>query len=583
MAFPTIRCSGTAGTGSDSQASGAGPDTAIFGNNARTRNASSTVVCIIAAHGASPDMSGVAVDGSAVLSLEIATAGVVNHSRILGKQISTSTIDAGVAINSGSTDMTVFDSSFYVVGRWYRVIGAGAAGADFYSPVASLPNGTTVRFADTAGTTKASTTVEIPAQFTIDAATNTGGSNVNWSCGGWRLSAFSTSSRKYFNNSGNGDADAGWTWEYDDGAVDTHSGTHLSCGRSGNATSGPIRVRTKPAGGEGTAATNPAVISSNVVGGSSSTQSIFTVGGTNWVFEDLAFENTGATRALLHAPIVSSGGNNVFRRLKVANQSKPWGYGIVVNTDVRIEYCEFGYNSTTTGTSGAGIAYDGNAYFGGGHSAVMNYLRCFGNSIHHAQGPGVVIGGNTPVCPMIMFNDIWANGGDGVSLLYASTTALMRSPVVMFNTIDGNTGDGIEIIGAGTDLTAWLGLDVKNNLITNNGGYGVNCSGSGATAEVINCLRSMAFQGNNYHGNGSGRFFPTTNEANVNFGYTEYDPDYADRANGDFSLGNRSLVGAGFPAGNIGHYRTAPTYATAGGQQPALSSGGSGPARGRGR
>lgn len=61
MAFPTIVIN--ASTGSDTQASGAGPATALFGTAAATTNGSNIVTLSVDA----PDLSGVATDGSAAI------------------------------------------------------------------------------------------------------------------------------------------------------------------------------------------------------------------------------------------------------------------------------------------------------------------------------------------------------------------------------------------------------------------------------------------------------------------------------------------------------------------------------------
>jgi hypothetical protein len=78
MALPTILVNSA--TGSDTQASGAGPATALFG----TTNASTNGTGLIATLPAGTDLSGVATDGSHVLFLLDTTAGARNFSKITG-------------------------------------------------------------------------------------------------------------------------------------------------------------------------------------------------------------------------------------------------------------------------------------------------------------------------------------------------------------------------------------------------------------------------------------------------------------------------------------------------------------------
>lgn len=85
MAYPTILID--AATGSDSAASGAGPTTALTGTAASTDGAG-TVVTL----DGSPDLSGVATDGSHVIYLAIGTAGARNFSAITAKDNSAKTV-----------------------------------------------------------------------------------------------------------------------------------------------------------------------------------------------------------------------------------------------------------------------------------------------------------------------------------------------------------------------------------------------------------------------------------------------------------------------------------------------------------
>lgn len=99
MALPVILVNSA--TGSDSAASGAGPAAAVTGTAAaHTGGSASTTVTLTN----SPTLSGVATDGSAVLFLNIATAGVKNFSKItaVDNSAKTVTVADSFTIASGS-------------------------------------------------------------------------------------------------------------------------------------------------------------------------------------------------------------------------------------------------------------------------------------------------------------------------------------------------------------------------------------------------------------------------------------------------------------------------------------------------
>lgn len=103
MAFPVILVDSA--TGSDSQASGAGPATALHGTaNASTDGAGTTVTLP-----AGTDLSGVSTTGSDVIYLADATAGARNFSKITGKAGSggaTPTVTVANAFGAGLSGKT---------------------------------------------------------------------------------------------------------------------------------------------------------------------------------------------------------------------------------------------------------------------------------------------------------------------------------------------------------------------------------------------------------------------------------------------------------------------------------------------
>ena len=93
MPFPTILIDSA--TGSDTAASGAGPATALTGPAAGTSADGLTVTL-----DGSPDLSGVATDGTHVLFLSDSTAGNRNFSRITAKDVAARTVTVAHAFGA---------------------------------------------------------------------------------------------------------------------------------------------------------------------------------------------------------------------------------------------------------------------------------------------------------------------------------------------------------------------------------------------------------------------------------------------------------------------------------------------------
>lgn len=98
MALPTILVNSA--TGSDTQASGAGPATALFGSTGVTAADGLTVNLIADA----PDLSGVATDGSAVLFLADTNAGSRNFGKITAVNNTTKVVTVSDAFQGSDTD-----------------------------------------------------------------------------------------------------------------------------------------------------------------------------------------------------------------------------------------------------------------------------------------------------------------------------------------------------------------------------------------------------------------------------------------------------------------------------------------------
>ncbi len=125
-------------------------------------------------------------------------------------------------------------------------------------------------------------------------------------------------------------------------------------------------------------------------------------------------------------------------------------------------------------------------------------------------------------------------------------------------TID-NCASGVVVTGTTQQLAVLLG-----NLITNNGTVGVALA-SGAVAPRF-------VDRNNYYGNAADRGFGVPTGAND----TALDPQYVDRANGDYAPANASLAAAGWPVLGtaVGLAAGAVNHTYPGAIQPVRSAGG---------
>jgi len=99
MALPIIRINSS--TGSDTAASGAGPISALTGSAASTSADGLTVTL-----DGSPDLSGVATDGSHVIFLNDPTAGARNFGKIVGKDQLLYTVTVSDAFRSSATGLS---------------------------------------------------------------------------------------------------------------------------------------------------------------------------------------------------------------------------------------------------------------------------------------------------------------------------------------------------------------------------------------------------------------------------------------------------------------------------------------------
>lgn len=523
MPPPVILINATGG--SDTTSSGAGPGTAISGSTGRTRNTASQLR--VGLFGATDDLSGVATDGTHTLYIAIATAAARNHSSISAVK-NTRHIDIG-SITSGTAVLSaIVSTSGWAVGDVLSVVGAGAASATLYSTILTVDSAVQVTLNDNAGTTVVAAVVENPKQVSLTSGEglNTGATDTAWAIGGVRASIGGTNSRKLIaNNASNGDAMPGWVIELQSGHAESISAA-LDVYRAGNTTSGPITLR-----GASGAATLPKITATSAI-------NIIVPRGALQLYKD--FELV-AGAASMTSGITDAGTNCTIDGIKLSRTSTfTFTTGISLSIDSKVLNCEIQRCAT-------GILLNSEAA-----SAHHNYIHdC---TSHGINSQALDLG------PYLAYNIIYACGGDGIRSAYAGASA--RSLNIIGNTIDSCTSDGIEITGAVG--AGWNNLRILNNILSNNGGYGLNFSGASVTDNALAAYNTLVL-GNNTYTNTSGAYKSATagyayNTCPWASGDPGLNPTYTAASSGNFSLGT-NLKAQGYPlAGTRYVGKTSITY-----------------------
>lgn len=242
---------------------------------------------------------------------------------------------------------------------------------------------------------------------------------------------------------------------------------------------------------------------------------------TYWHLENLKFKLVASASTFLNYGIIGMDANlriNTVRNV-IVDLNGSDGVGIGASTVVDCEVRNTGGGAA--GTAPAIYCAD----YGGEIS---------GNTIVDVRGNGIQSAGQAPLASssMTVVNNIISNvGGDGIKLNHTS-----YGSVVVGNTIDGCGGDAIEV----SEAAMIDGATIKNNIISNNTGYGIKCS-TGTTA--LNDRRSTGkIDYNNIYNNTAGAY----NGISAGAHDTYLDPQYTNAGALDFSVG-ANMKAIGFP------------------------------------
>lgn len=496
MAFPLILVNSA--TGSDTTASGAGPGTAISGSTGRTRNTAAQLV--FGFFGATDDFSGVAVDGSATCYMAIATAAARNHSSIAAMKNTRQTGTDG-AITTATAILVVGSTTGWSVGDVIKVTGAGAASADLYSTILTVDSGVQATLNDNAGTTVAGAAWENPKQATLTTSqgVNTGATNTAWAIGGTRASIAGTNSKKLFdNNSAAGDAMPGWIVEMASGHSESIS-VELALRRAGDLTSGPIILR-----GVAGAATLPKIrATANTTG--------LGFRGSHQQFRN--FEISAESSAVSRAVLTSTGTSHVCEALKLSRTSTNlFTTGIEIVQQVigcEVAFCTTGISSSVDN-----------------HSYLNNY-------IHDCSGSGISASG------FVATGNLITACADGI--VSSITGNSNRALILVGNTINACTAAGIKLTG--TLATGNTPFVIANNILSNNGTYGLHFSQAASTLAAVQAM-GCQIKNNNTFNNTTAAYLP----AGCGEDDPGLNPTFTNTGTGDYSIGT-NLKAKGYPLG----------------------------------
>ena len=359
---------------------------------------------------------------------------------------------------------------------------------------------------------------------TVSSAFGAGLAGKDWAIGGIRKAIGATEAKKLFDNNGaSGDAMPGWIMEMQSGHTETIAAT-FDIRRAGDRTSGPITLR-----GAAGAVTLPILTFSN-------NGNAIVMRNNYWFLQDFEMRNTNATKTASVAMIGAGSGSMVtVNRVVIAHSTdKFWKAITPANSGWYVRDCNIGFCAAT------------------GIETMGLNCRVVGNWIHDCTSHGINNASTSAIGLFFCGNLVETNGGDGFHFTDTGANDLGGGYIFIGNTIAYNTGDGIEFAqNNGTLDRPMEQMLVINNIFANNGGWGLNLSGTGwtdtsfATME-IDCTYNDFFTNSAgaLGGSGSALTLPATNST--------LDPQFVDQANADYAIGT-NVAALGFPGSrNIG-------------------------------
>jgi hypothetical protein len=494
MAIPTIVYN--ASTGSDTAASGAGPATAKTGTKARARSAAASARV---GFFETTDLSAVVATGAHALYIGTA-AGSRHLSKITAvKDIAQTTVGT-MDKDANQTVVTDTVTTGMTAGDVISVAGAGAAGIDLYTTIATVTDGTNLILTDPCSTDVTAAALVNPRQVTCE-DTHVATTDLAWAIGGKRLTLEGEATKKDWS-----DMKAGWTFQFDAGTYN-------------------ITVSIAPVAGDVTSGSVTLIATAGAAAIINSTANIVSyVPLKHHVINGLTFTTTSASKTTTWGIRANSAdpsglvvdgctvnGVNIGMGL---NYGSTW---LVRNT--RFVDCITAGWRNNAAESGGNVEFDGCVFY---HCET-------GLSITYATSNGTFILQN---CLVIL------NHTDGIA-----APANAPNMLIVRNCIIDRNGDGIDLSGTLAPGTVML---IENNQITNNTIYGIRGPSNPA-------LEAIMADYNAFYNNSSGALLNLSSGAHD---VTMVADPYVDSPNGDYRPGtNASAIAcrnAGFPQAFLG-------------------------------
>ncbi len=352
---------------------------------------------------------------------------------------------------------------------------------------------------------------DVAKTVTVHVAPTGTASGLSWAIGGKRKTIEETNSRLLFS----ADVLPGWTINLEDDQPAVTSS--VACSIAGDTTDGAITL-------QGTGGRRLVTSATNNV-------SPLSGGLSYWIVKNLKFTSTAATKTSSYGVVLnadSTAGSPVCfdscifgdatNKLQIGVFRSATAQRLGVFTNCEVTSC-ISHGITNTGGANGGVRL-----------AINN---CY---IHDNGGSGVQVSFGTSTNTFV--NCVIANNtSKGIEVLGPSNNT--TSQLISNCTIHNNGSDGISINNA----TNFTGAIISGNMITKNGGYGINYSGSGVGDGIKGLI-----DGNNY-GNASDSTANTSGSVN---GFTAGANDqtiaagYTNAAGGDYSI-PATLKAKGYP------------------------------------
>lgn len=346
---------------------------------------------------------------------------------------------------------------------------------------------------------------------------------LSWAIGGVRATLFNDSySSKLLSNASAtntvGDAMPGWIIELGSGHTESTSGNVL-IRQPGTTTDGCITIR-----GASGAANMPVITQTT-----NNYMIRFGPGATGWIVKGIKFINTNATKTASSCFKLEQSGlfieNCIFG--DSSDSSKGWWRCVELTTsNIKVANCSMYYSS------GPSI------YVG----AAPSFILC--NYIYQSTGDGISVISGGYLGLYIAGNVIDSSQSCGINLTWTDTLN-SRSMQIVENTIYNSVSDGLKISG---NSASFYGLNIYNNVFSNNTGAGVNFSTAGVDSKFLSGY-NVFFRNNLFYANSGGSLVNAGTPISYGADSVTANPSFANTSGKNFAVGANAKALA-FPTAN---------------------------------